>query len=254
MSMPQAPANKSCVGLSKLILAAAIAVALAACSNSKKETAAEVDTDQSSSARIVQVGAEKMQHFLSFEQADAIKNMLGGARAVFIAPYVQGEAALIGMENGTGYLMCRHGEKWSDPVFYKITQYSVGYQGGAKEEHMVMLFMTDKAVTDFTKGKMDIAGSGGFALGTIGAGASGAGGIKGGLELLIVSTDEGAYIGSGMGTMTPQPATDINDAIYGPHANLAAILGGNGGKYRPADAVRATLSKWVAEAWGMPAQ
>ena len=254
MSMSHALVNQSRVGLSKLVMALAIAVALAACSNSKKETAAEVTADQSSSAKIVQVGAEKMQHFLSFAQADAIKNMLGGARAVFIAPYIQGEAALIGMENGTGYLMCRHGQDWSDPVFYKITQYSVGYQGGAKEEHMVMLFMTDKAVSDFTKGKMDLAGSGGFALGTIGAGASGAGGIQGGLELLIVSTDEGAYLGSGMGTMTPQPATAINDAIYGPNVNPTAILADTGGKYPPADAVRATLSKWVAQAWDVSAR
>ncbi len=254
MLMSHAPANPSRAGLAKLFLAAAVTVALAACSNSKKETAAEAAADQSSSAQIVRVGAEKMEHFLSYEQADAIKNMLGGARAVFIAPYVHGEAALIGMENGTGYLMCRHGQDWSDPVFYKITQYSVGYQGGAKEEHMVMLFMTDKAVSDFTKGKMDLAGSGGFALGTIGAGAAGAGGIQGGLELLIVSTDEGAYIGSGMGTMTPQPATAINDAIYGPGANPTAILAGDGGKYAPADAVRATLSKWVAQSWGTPAR
>ena len=150
--------------------------------------------------------------------------------------------------------MRRHGKDWSDPVFIKISEYSLGYQGGAKESHMIILLMTDEAVDQFVKGKMDIGGTGGFAVGTMGLGASGAGGIKGGLELLIFSTNEGVFLGGGMSTMSPKPATVINFDVYGKDFDVNTVLAGNGGKYAPAAKVRDILSEMVVQAWGVPAK
>ncbi len=118
---------------------------------------------------------------------------------------------------------------------------------------MVILLMTDLAVDNFVNGKMNVGGSGGFAVGTLGMGASGAGGIKGGLELIIVSTNEGAFLGSGMTDMTPAPATALNDLAYGRNADIKSILSGTGGKYAPAIPVRAALSTMVTKAWDIPA-
>jgi hypothetical protein len=99
---------------------------------------------------------------------------------------------------------------------------------------------------------MVIGGKGGFAIGNMGMGASGAGGLKGGLELIIVSTNEGVFLGGGMSTITPLPQKILNDEIYGGNANITAILAANGGKYAPAEKVRGKLSHMVVEAWGIP--
>ena len=231
----------------------AIAMALPACtSTDKHESTSSAVPPPDAAAKMVDVGSEHMNKFLSYEQTEALKNMLGGARGVFIAPNITGGAALFGVEEGTGFLMRRHGKDWSDPAFFKLTQYSLGYQAGGKEAHVLILLMTDTAVDSFIKGKMVIGGKGGFAIGTMGMGASGAGGIKGGLELIVVSTNEGLFLGGGMSTMSPVPATPINDTIYGKNADLSAILAATGGKFPPAANVRSRLSAMVLEAWDNP--
>ena len=46
--------------------------------------------------------------------------MLGGVRGVFLAPDLTDEAAIFGIERGTGFLLRRHGKEWSDPVFVQV--------------------------------------------------------------------------------------------------------------------------------------
>lgn len=60
-------------------------------------------------------------------------------------------------------------------MFVTFSEASFGYQVGVKESHMLILLMTDTAVDNFTKGKMELGGTGGFALGTYGLGVSGTG-------------------------------------------------------------------------------
>ena len=118
---------------------------------------------------------------------------------------------------------------------------------------MLVLLMTDMAVDNFVKGQMEIGGSGGFALGSWGVGAAGAGGIKGGLEELILTTNQGAFVGGGWAGIQPKPAKRINDDTYGPGANVKTILSTPGGKYAPAKPVRAKLSEMVMQAWNAQA-
>jgi lipid-binding SYLF domain-containing protein len=252
MNSTAVSADRSHGNIVRKVLALSLIVGLTGCANSSKEGSASSANSPESTAKMVEFGSDKMEQFLSHGDTEALKNMLGGARGVFIAPFMSGEAAFLGMDNGNGYLMRRHGKEWSDPVFFKLTEYSLGYQAGAKESHMLVILMTDEAVDQFVKGKMVIGGKGGFAIGTMGLGASGAGGLKGGLELIIVSTNEGVFLGGGMSTITPVPEKKRNDEIYGSNANPTAILAGNGGKYVPAEKVRAKLSQMVVEAWGIP--
>ncbi len=91
--------------------------------------------------------------------------------------------------------------------------------------------MSDAAVDNFVKGKIEIGGTGGFAIGTWGLGVSGAGGINGGLETLILTTNQGAFLGGGWAGIQPHPADKLNSEIYGPNPDLSAILSVPGGKY-----------------------
>ncbi len=233
-----------------LICIAFVAAATQGCTHTPPPTPAEAaQSEKTVAAQMIKLGTEHTDGFLTHSQTLAIRNMLGGVRGIFVAPDISGGAAFVGVESGTGFVMRRHGATWSDPVFYKLSITSAGWEAGAKSSRMLILMMTDAAVDNFIKGNMEIGGTGGFALGNYGAGASGAGEMKGGLELLILTTNKGAFLGGGWADTKPTPATKLNDDIYGPNANVNAILAAPGGKYAPATELRTRLAKMVAEAW-----
>jgi len=134
-------------------------------------------TPQNAAEKMVQVGERHVNKFLNYDQAEGLRNMLGGARAVFVAPNMGGGAFIAGINSGSGFLMLRHGEDWSDPVFYNLTETSAGWQLGLKQSDVIVLLLTDKAVENFVKGNMRVGGSGGITLGIFGLSASGAGGL-----------------------------------------------------------------------------
>lgn len=232
-------------------LAAFLAAAPSGCAHTSGPGSAAdpASATQAVAKRMVELGAEHGERFLSHSQTRAIRNMLGGARGVFIAPDLTSEAAIVGIERGTGFLLRRHGKDWSDPVFVLFSEASIGYQAGVKESHMLILLMTDAAVDNFVKGKIELGGTGGFAIGTYGMGVSGTGELKGGLEMILLSTNTGVFAGGGWAEVTPVLAGTLNDEIYGPNTDATRILGAPGGKYGPAIKLRQVLSRMVVEAW-----
>jgi lipid-binding SYLF domain-containing protein len=230
---------------------AVLAVSLSSCAPTSQLAAVGESTaaTDAAAARMMELAGQHAESFLSHSQTQAIRNMLGGARGVFLVPDVTDDAALIGIERGTGFLLRRHGKDWSDPVFVRFTETSLGYQAGVKQENMLVLLMTDRAVTDVVTGKMELGGTGGFAIGTYGLGVSGTGGIKGGLEMIMLSTNKGAFLGGGWAEAKTALASTLNEEIYGKSADISQILAAPGGKYAPAIKVRQVLSRMVGEAW-----
>jgi lipid-binding SYLF domain-containing protein len=200
-------------------------------------------------ARMVALGAEHAESFLSHSQTKAVRNMLGGVRGVFLAPELLDEAALLGVERGAGFLLRRHGKDWSDPVFVRFSETSLGYQAGVKESRMLVLLMTETAVENFVTGKMELGGTGGFAIGEYGLGVSGTGEIKGGLEMIMLSTNKGAFAGGGWAEAKSTLDSKLNDEVYGKNPNIGQILAESGGKYAPAVKLRQLLSRMVVQAW-----
>ena len=45
-----------------------------------------------------------------------MRNLLGDARALFVAPEITSGGFLVGMQEDQGMLFQRHGKEWSDPV------------------------------------------------------------------------------------------------------------------------------------------
>ncbi len=239
------------LSLASVVLVASLAAALSGCAHTNEPGASAntASATQAGAARMVELGAEHGESFLAHSQTKAIRNMLGGVRGVFLAPDLRDEAAILGIERGTGFLLRRHGKEWSDPVFVLFSETSLGYQAGVKESHMLILLMTDEAVNNFVQGKTELGGTGGFAIGTYGLGVSGTGGLKGGLEMIMLSTNEGAFAGGGWAEAKSSLATQLNDGIYGANADVSQILATPGGKYAPAIKIRRVLSQMVAEAW-----
>jgi lipid-binding SYLF domain-containing protein len=207
----------------------------------------------SPAAKIIDVGEAHTDKFLNFTQTEGLRNMLGGTRGIFIAPNTGGGALIAGLNTGTGFLMRRHGQEWSDPIFFDITETSAGLQLGLKKSNVIVLLLTDTAVNNFISGSMRLGGSGGITLGAYGMSVSGAGGLDGGLELLIISATQGVSLGGGVATVQPKLDKALNAQAYGPDADAKAILATPGGKYAPAQRLREDLTRMVVQAWGIGA-
>jgi lipid-binding SYLF domain-containing protein len=200
-------------------------------------------------ALLTEKAQQELHGYFQDTQWAGVKNVLGGSKAVILAPDVTSGAFIIGVEMGTGVLLVRHGEAWSDPVFVKLAQESAGFQAGIKESKVMMLVLTRNAIKDVVDGVSRVGGTGGFALGPLGVGGSGSGGISGGVQILTVATSEGLAAGTGISNMNINPAEELNTKAYGSGFNMNDVLSKPGGQLKAAGPLRELLAQATNSAW-----
>jgi lipid-binding SYLF domain-containing protein len=202
-------------------------------------------------AALVQSADQSLESFLADPQWQALRNLLGGARAVYIVPHDVAGGFLITASGGDGVLLRRHGGLWSDPIFMHMSTVGVGFVGGAETQSIVMVIMTDSGVEGLISGVAQLGGSGGFALANLGVGGGGSGGsLSGGLQVLTVSTAQGLFAGSQIGGTQLSAQAAYNTAVYGPQYDLAGIVARSGGQVPAASGLRDHLATAVSKAWG----
>ncbi len=198
---------------------------------------------------LVEGALEELQGYFKHTQWDGVENILGGAKGVIIAPDVTSGSFIVGVESGTGVLLARHGETWSDPVFVKLWEESAGFQAGIEQSKVLMLILTRDAIKQVADGVSRVGGTGGFALGPLGVSATGAGGISGGIQILTVATSEGVEAGSALANMNINPVEKLNTAAYGGDFNANDILAKPGGRLDVAKSLRELLAETTKSAW-----
>jgi len=209
------------------------------------------DDPSAKAAALMQSANTALETFLSDPQWEALRNLLGGARAVYIAPHDTAGGFLITASGGNGVLLRRHGQTWSDPVFMHMGTVGVGLAAGGETQSIVMVVMTDAGADSLISGVAQVGGSGEFALADLGLGSSASGGsLSGGLQVVTVSTAKGLYAGSDIRRTKMSAQDAYNTAIYGAGYNMVTITGGPGGHVSAAVALRDNLAKAVSEAWG----
>lgn len=134
-------------------------------------------------------------------------------------------------------------------MFLSLSEYSIGAQIGVKDSALIMLIMTDEAADGLAKGVQKMAGSGGFALGDWGIGASGGGDLHGGLEVITVTTAKGAFLGTGLADMKMSEMKKLNQAAYGAGYDMSAILSKPGGNFKQGNELRSHLKEAVIKSW-----
>jgi lipid-binding SYLF domain-containing protein len=189
-----------------------------------------------------------LKSYFASPKWEGVKNLIGSAKAVVIAPSFKSASLIVGYEKGTAVLLVRKGEDWSDPAFVTMSMASVGFQGGVKDSEVLMLILTRSAVDKFVGGVGQVSGTGGFALGSFGVGAAGSGSLSGGVEIMTVETSEGLALGSGLAQLKVAPNNDLNRSAYGNAADLKTVLAGDG-KLKDAEALRSMLKEAVKHSW-----
>ena len=75
--------------------------------------------------------------------------LLRHAKGVFIVPTYGRVALGVGGRGGSGVLLVKHGDRWSDPVFYGFGGASAGVQAGIEGGSFVLVLNNDRAVNSF---------------------------------------------------------------------------------------------------------
>ena len=165
-----------------------------------------------------------MRHDPSFSQA---RDMLGGARAVYIVPKLVKGGFIFGAEGGDGVLLRRTSHGWSTPKFYGMGSASFGLQAGLEQAELVFIINSDRALHGIESGNFKLGAGAGITVVTLSGGAEGATTARGG-DIVVWTSGSGAYAGLTFNGSVISPDKDMNEAPAGPQAdalrkNLASV-------------------------------
>ena len=114
--------------------------------------------------------------------------------------------------------------EWSAPSFCLIGEASLGLQIGFQKSEMIMLVMTDGAVSEIAGGTAKFGGDAGLAVGMIGAGVKGATTLNFDKDIYAFSRNQGLYGGIVIDGGWIGPDSDYNQAYYGRAVTARHIL------------------------------
>ncbi len=132
-----------------------------------------------------------MRHDPAFSQA---REMLDGARAVYIVPKLVKGGFIFGAEGGDGVLLRRTGHGWSSPKFYGMGSGSFGLQIGLEQAELVFIINSDRALRGIEGGNFKLGANAGVTVVTLSGGAEGATTPRGG-DIVVWTSATGAYGG-----------------------------------------------------------
>jgi SH3 domain-containing YSC84-like protein 1 len=159
--------------------------------------------------------------------SDISKDLLKRAECIAVIPGLKKAALGIGGEAGKGAVSCKKdGGKGSfgSPAMISITGGSFGFQLGAQETDVIMLFMTPDSFKYLMRDKV-----------TLGVDASAAGGPKGReasaatnatmhSEILTYSRSRGLFAGISLKGASLRPDKDANKKLYGREIDVKDLV------------------------------
>lgn len=162
------------------------------------------------------------------------------AKAVLIVPQFLKAGFIIGGAGGSGVLVARGQQGWSDPAFMTMGAGSIGLQIGAEAQEVLLMVMTDKGLDAILKDNVKLGGDASVAAGPVGAGVSGATTTNLDADVISFARSKGLYAGVSFEGAVVANRAEWNQAYYGRQATGADVL-----KAKPAKAgaLRGTLAK-----------
>jgi SH3 domain-containing YSC84-like protein 1 len=159
--------------------------------------------------------------------SDISKNILKRAECIAVIPGLKKAALGFGGELGKGAVSCKKdGGKgpFGAPAMIALTGGSFGFQLGAQETDVVMLFMTPDSFKYLMRDKV-----------TLGVDASAAGGPKGReasaetnatmrSEILTYSRSRGLFAGLSLKGAVLRPDNDANEKLYGRTVDVKELM------------------------------
>lgn len=148
------------------------------------------------------------------------------AYGVAVIPDVLKGAFLFGGRYGNGVLTVRDARgRFSEPVFITLAGGSVGWQIGATSTDVVLVFVTQRSVQNFARGKFTLGVDASVAAGPLGRQGEAAAGVN--AEIYSYSRSRGLFAGVALDGTVLAFDRGANRAFYGDNAlNADVITGG----------------------------
>ena len=194
------------------VFAIAVAATLAAPSS-------RADPDQ---RRLVTAATSTLASFLADPNMDWLKDNIGRARAVMIAPEITKAGIIVGGAGGRAVVVTRDpaSGRWAGPAFYTLATASIGLQAGIAVSEVVTLVMTEKGVNRLLSNSFRMGGDVGIAVGPTGAGAA----SHFIADIVSFSRGQGVYLGLNLDGTVVSISDEWNELYYGKRVNAVDIL------------------------------
>src|SRR5215813_4020074 len=121
------------------------------------------------------------------------RSMVANARGILIIPGLVKGGFIFGAEGGNGVLVRKTSAGWGQPAFYTMGSASFGLQIGLEKAEIVMLIMSDKALTALESTGFKFGAGGGLTIVTLSGGAEAATNLNG--DIIVWTSATGAYGG-----------------------------------------------------------
>jgi len=155
------------------------------------------------------------------------EEVLTGAKCIAVIPNMGKGGFIVGGEHGRGVVTCRTKTGWSAPAFISIGGGNFGFQAGAQEVDLVVLFMNDAGVKKLLSSKFELSGEASAAAGPVGRHASAGTDWKMNTEALSYSRSKGLFAGIAVDGAVIQQDNDSTRAFYGKNVPFAKTLSGD---------------------------
>jgi lipid-binding SYLF domain-containing protein len=154
----------------------------------------------------------------------AVNSALTNARGVLIFPALVKAGLVVGAAGGTGVLLGRVADGWSDPAFYLAGEGSFGLQIGATAAQVIFIVRNDGALQKIVNGNVTLGVDVSAAAGPVGVGVGGGVTPNIGADLVAYSVQEGVFGGAALQAGVIAPRLTWNEAYYGTGATPRAIV------------------------------
>ena len=155
------------------------------------------------------------------------EEVLTGAKCIAVIPNMGKGGFIVGGEHGRGVVTCRTKSGWSAPAFISIGGGNFGFQAGAQEVDLIVLFMNDAGVKKLLSSKFELSGEASAAAGPVGRHASAGTDWKMNTEALSYSRSKGLFAGVAVDGAVIQQDHDSTKAFYGKDVSFDKTLSGN---------------------------
>ncbi len=160
-----------------------------------------------------------VRNFTQDPKMEWFRNNLHKAEAILIYPNVTKGGFILGGSGGSGVLIFREGNNWSNPAFYTMGSATFGFQAGIEVSEVILLVMTKRGRNALLTPEFKLGGDVSVTAGPVGAGAKGQT-----ADILAFSRSKGLYGGLNLEGAVITTREKWNRKYYGRSVSTEDIL------------------------------
>lgn len=195
----------------------------------------------------IEEAREVLEEILRIPEKGIPPALLRNARGIAIIPGVIKVGLVIGGRHGKGIVMIKdEHNNWTNPAFISITGGSLGWQIGAKSTDVILVFKTQKSITNIMKGKFTLGADAAIAAGPVGRTAGAATDAQMKAEIYSYSRSRGLFAGVSLDGSAISIDHDSNIEYYGGQGSVEWIFSNKSPEREEAKKIKEILYKYAS--------